>query len=106
MIHIGVARHIQPETSPAFAVVRRCEQTIDDLGKSVGRRIVDESVHLFGVGGRPIKSKVARRISVRLPAGATGFSPRDSRPARMKRSMAVLGQLSSLTTGIGAFRTG
>ena len=36
-----------------------------------------------GVGGMPVRSSVARRISARLSAGATGFSPSLSSFARM-----------------------
>ena len=64
-----------------------------------------------GVGGSPIRSSVARRISVRFPAGRTGFKFCDSSLARMNLSMApleliALPQALSLTGGGSGLRTG
>src|SRR5262249_34996307 len=42
-----VARDIQPEPSPTFAVLRRGEETIYDLCKSVGRLVGFERFDLF-----------------------------------------------------------
>src|SRR5436309_810478 len=59
-----------------------------------------------GVGGRPVRSKVTRRIKARLSAGGAGLSWFASRPARMKRSIGDLIQASSLTGGGAGVRTG
>jgi len=52
-----------------------------------------------GVGGKPIKSKVARRISVRLSAGGFGFNSLSSNFARMKLSTDVFAHEVSFTSG-------
>ncbi len=47
-VRVGVAGQIQPVPGPAFAVVRRGQQPIDEPLVGVGRPIVDERVGLFG----------------------------------------------------------
>ena len=53
------------------------------------------------VGGRPVRSSVARRISVRLSAARTGARPSCSRRASTKRSMSVFGHSPCDTAGTG-----
>ena len=59
-----------------------------------------------GVGGSPIKSKYARRIKVRPPAGPAGWRPLDSSFARMKLSSPLAGQSACFTFGGVSFLTG
>src|SRR3954471_23840955 len=59
-----------------------------------------------GVGGRPIRSSVARRISVRRSAGFTGSRPSRSRRARMKRSTSVFGHSAFFTDGAAGCASG
>ncbi|HUE22421.1 MAG TPA: hypothetical protein VMQ86_12130, partial [Bryobacteraceae bacterium] len=47
---VGVARDIQPDTSPALAISRRGEQTIHHFGERIGRSILFKCSHLFGCG--------------------------------------------------------
>ena len=53
-----------------------------------------------GVGGRPVKSYVARRIKVNLSAAGAGERPLDSSLARMKASMGLRTHLRFLTRGV------
>src|SRR5262249_23874953 len=59
-----------------------------------------------GVGGKPVRSKLARRINSRLPAGPAGFKFCCSSFARMKRSIAVRAQAASRTLGGVGLLTG
>src|SRR5204863_5346219 len=59
-----------------------------------------------GVGGRPTKSKEARRIRVRLSAGGLGFSSFSSSFVTIKLSTGVLSQDVSFTSGTAGFLTG
>ena len=47
---VGVPHNVEPMSSPAFSVMRRLQQTINDFGKGRRRvgRIVDEGVHFVG----------------------------------------------------------
>src|SRR5207249_3511336 len=53
----------------------------------------------LGAGGNPMRSNVARRMSVRLSAGLAGLIPLDSSAAKRKQSSGDLGQAESLTCG-------
>ena len=59
-----------------------------------------------GVGGRPVRSKVTRRMSVARSASGEGESPSASRRARMKASMGLRIQAEFFTAGRGGFFTG
>src|SRR5205814_7430364 len=59
-----------------------------------------------GVGGRPVRSKVARRISVRRSAGGAGVNRFASSFARMKRSIGILHQAAFFTFGSAGRFTG
>ena len=62
---VGVTGRVEPMAAPAFAIVRRGQQTIDELFVSVGRRVGEICVDLGRRGGRPNRSSDSRRISVR-----------------------------------------
>src|SRR5436853_150701 len=55
------------------------------------------------VGGNPVRSKVARRISVRLSHGGDGLMPLPSSFSRMNESMGVFVHALFLTLGTGGF---
>ena len=84
---VGIAGDVEPMPAPALAVMGRGQQPLDHplegAGRSVGFRNAAISA---GVGGRPIRSNVARRSSVRRSAGGEGARPFCSSRARMKRS--------------------
>ena len=85
-VGVGVAGHVEPVPAPPLAVGGRGEQAVDEPREGVGRSSARNASTSSGVGGRPVRSNVARRISVRLSAGAAGVSPAASSFARMKRS--------------------
>ena len=67
---VGVADHVEPVPAPPLAVLRATpaggpRPSRRRSGESSARNASISS----GVGGRPVRSKVARRISVRLSAG-------------------------------------
>ncbi len=75
-VGVGVAGHVEPVPAPALAVVRARPAA----GRRRGRRRRGDSSARnastsSGVGGRPVRSNVARRISVRLSAAGAGRSP-------------------------------
>ena len=59
-----------------------------------------------GVGGRPVRSKVARRIRVRLSASATGFRLLFSSSRKDEAVNGVRTQALFMTCGTGGFLTG
>ena len=63
---IGITRDVEPVTAPVFAIMRRCQKAVNDFVVSIRRFIVYKSFDFLGVGGKPCKSKVARRIRVRF----------------------------------------
>ena len=74
-VGIGVACDIQPVTAPTLAVVRRGEQLVDQPFPGA-RRVVGEKLRrLSGVGGRPIRSRYARRSSVSCRLGVPLSDP-------------------------------
>src|SRR5262249_3544336 len=56
--------------------------------------------------GRPVRSKVARRIRANLEAAGAGFSPFSSSFARMKRSIGFCAQFWLRTDGTAGSLTG
>jgi hypothetical protein len=60
--------------APAFAEARRGEQAIDDFRERIFCLSSRKARISSGVGGSPLKAKVARRSSVRRSASPTGFS--------------------------------
>src|SRR5206468_8562156 len=59
-----------------------------------------------GLGGSPVRSNVARRISVRLSAGGRGLRLLFSNLAKMKLSTGPRGQFFFLIPGGGELRSG
>ena len=59
-----------------------------------------------GVGGKPVRSNVARRISTRFSAGGAGCKPFCSNAARMNSSIGDLIQATCFTVGSGGFAGG
>ena len=75
-IGLRVAGDIEPVPAPLFAVLRTGKQTIDQSIVSVRRIVVGQTLRRSaGVGGKPVRSNVARRISVRLSANGFGLIP-------------------------------
>ena len=105
-VGIGITRGIEPEPSPALAVMRRVEQPVDELGVGVGaacrpRRRRPRRC----VGGRPIRSRLSRRIRVTRSASGDGRQPLLLEPGQDERIDRVAHQAGFLTAGI-AGRTG
>ena len=89
-VGVGVAGGVEPVERHALAVARRGQQAIHDLLVGVGRLSARKASTSAGVGGRPVRSSVTRRISVRWSASGEGASPSSSSRARMKRSIGFL----------------
>ena len=98
-LSLGEADQVQPVPSPALAVVRRLKQVVDHLGEGLRRLVLEECTISVGVGGRPVRSNVTRRINVRLSAGPAGFNPSASSLARIKRSIGERHQSLARTFG-------
>ena len=58
---VAVTRHVEPVAAPAFAVVRRCEQTIHHFGERVRRLVFDERLDFLRRGRKP--NQVKRRTT-------------------------------------------
>ncbi|MFO0958434.1 MAG: hypothetical protein U0800_13555 [Isosphaeraceae bacterium] len=82
------------------------EQSIDHAAWASGESSCSKARISPGIGGRPIRSKEARRIQARRSASAAGFRPASSSFARMNRSIGSSGQDGSRTAGGSADRTG
>src|SRR5207248_803667 len=52
-VGFGKADHVEPVASPLLAVMRRSEQTLDQLLVGLRGLIVDEGVDFFGRRGQP-----------------------------------------------------
>jgi hypothetical protein len=76
------------------------------LAKAWGDLSFSKASISAAVGGRPVRSRVARRRRVRRLAGAVGFRFLASRAERMKASMGVLTQALFLTAGGAGLATG
>ena len=53
---VDVAGGVEPVPAPAFAVVRRGQELIDEALVGCRRAVSDETIDRFGVGGRPMTS--------------------------------------------------
>ena len=105
-VGIGIARRVEPEPAPALAVMRRGEQAIDLLLVGVGTAVGKEgSRPLSRVGGRPIRSRLARRSSVARSASGEGFKLARSSRSRTNASTGLRTQSGRLVRG-AAGRTG
>ena len=68
---VAVAGDVEPVAAPALAVGGRGEEAVDDLGsRRRGEESFSKASISSGVGGRPVRSRVARRMRVRLSAMA------------------------------------
>ena len=64
-VGVGVAGRVEPVHGHALAVARRGQQAIDQLARRrPGERSARKASTSAGVGGRPVRSSVTRRISV------------------------------------------
>ena len=61
VVVLAVARDVEPEAAPRFAVVRRREQAVDDLRERVGRLVLLERLDL--VGRRRQAGQIERRAA-------------------------------------------
>ena len=94
---------------PPLAVVRAREELIDQLFVGVRRRILARTPRpLPGVGGRPIRSKYSRRISVRRSARGEGDRPLPTQLREDERDQSgfALRPLSARISGTLGRRTG
>ena len=91
--------------TPAFAIVRRRQQPIDDMSLAVGDRSLTKVSISAGVGGKPMRSMVTRRSSCSRDTSAEGCKPAASILARMKRSTGERSQPARASWG-SAGRTG
>ncbi len=105
-VRLAVVDHVEPVPRPPLAVLRRREQLVDQLLVGVRRpcRFTNASTS-SGVGGRPIRSKYRRRISVRRSASGDGDNPVSFSFARTKLSIGLaLASGSRLTGTAGLLR--
>ena len=104
---LGVAGHVEPEPAPPLAVAGRGEQPVDQplVGvRGAGRRA--NASTSSGVGGRPVRSKVTRRIRVRRSASGEGRIPCSSSPRRTNGSIRFRDHAGSETAGRGRSAAG
>src|SRR3712207_2511639 len=76
------------------------------VSKAVGEGSFRKASTCSGVGRRPTTAKWARRIRVRLSAGAAGLRLACSSLARINASMESFGQVDSFTAGAAWGLTG
>ena len=99
-VGIGVAGQVEPVAAPALAIVRRGEQA--DRPGARRRRAecrATKASTSSGVGGRPIRSRVSRRIKVTRSASGDGSICSSSSRARRKRRSGCRTQSAFLTGG-------
>ena len=85
-VRLGIAHEVEPVPPPALAVTRRGQQAVDQSLVGVRRRSSARNASTSsGVGGKPVRSKVTRRIKVGLSASAAGVRPWLRRAWRMNR---------------------
>ena len=89
---VGVAGDVEPVPPPPLAVAGRGEQAVDHLLVGVGRRVASNASTSSGVGGRPCRSNVARRIRTALGARGLGVSPLASSLAATNLSISFFTQ--------------
>ncbi len=98
---LGKPGQVEPVAAPPLAVVGAGQQPVDEVFVGVRRAVGQEGSDLAGVGGRPVRSNVRRRIKVRRSASGAGVNPRSSMAASRNRSIGFRGQprQASLTAG-------
>ena len=105
VVVIGITDDVEPVAPPALTVSGRGQQAVHDLGKRVGRPVVQERFHFLGrrrQAGQVECGPADQRPAVGRRGGGSPFA---SSLARMKRSMSDFGQAASLTGGVGTDRT-
>ena len=105
-VGVGVAGRVEPARRPSArrSGARRAGDRPPSRRRPATRSARKASTSA-GVGGRPVRSSVTRRISVVRSASGDGVSPSASSRARTKRSIGFRGQPASRTVG-GAGRRG
>ena len=103
-VGVGQSHEVGPVAGHVFAVRLVLEQTIDQLLVGVGRVILEERSISATLGGSPVRSKVTRRISVRLSASCFGCSPSCSSRAITYGSIMPCRQAPVLHFGVGYVR--
>ena len=96
-LSVDVTSGIQPMPSPALAVLRRCEKTIDQPFISSGFVSLRKAAASSGVGGIPRRSKYARRRSVFADASGDIVSPLDSSLLSTNASIGVRTRFAAFT---------
>ena len=90
-VGVGVAGEVEPVPAPALAVVRRLASSRSiTFSQASGDVSLTNASISSGVGGRPIRSNVTRRMSVRRSASGANDSPFSCSFARTKRSIPFL----------------
>ena len=102
-VTLGEAPRSSQWRAPALAVGGDARQPISTLGEALSEVSFRKASTCCGVGGRPIRSRYARRSNRRLSTRGLGAMPAASSFARMKRSMGVRTQPSFLTAGSSPF---
>ncbi len=92
--------------APALPVARRGKQSIDQAFQGIGRASSTNESISAGVGGRPCRSYVRRRMSVARSATGAGRILAHSSLERMNRSTGVRTQSVCRTPGRGGRRRG
>ena len=99
---VGEPHQVEPPRGHPLAEGRRREQLVDELLVGVGAVVEHELRRLSsGVGGRPVRSKYSRRMSVRRSASGDGSTPAASSRASTKRSTSLRGQSALCNVGHG-----
>ena len=95
-VGVAVAGDVEPVAPPAFAVVGGFEELVDEVGEGVGGGVGDEGVDLGGCGGEADEVEVGAADEAVFVGGWRGCEGGGSIFARMKWSMGLRGQVSSL----------
>ena len=98
-VRVAIVHHIEPVPGPALAIARRSQHFVDEPFVSIRRLVSQKGLQVFGVGGKPSKSKESRRMRVRLSASEEGERFLCCSLARTKASMGVRTQ-AEFTCGI------
>ena len=104
---LAVPGDVEPVSAPALAVMRRGQQPVDQpRDRPSGESSRMKAAISSGVGGKPTRSKVTRRIRVDLVGRRRRRQAVGSRRARMNRSIGEVGQAASRTAGGSGSPTG
>ena len=86
-VGIGVAGGVEPVAGAVLAPGGGFEEAVDVALVGVGRWSSTKAWTMLGVGGRPVRSRAARRARVWRSASGAGVRPAASSRLRMKRSI-------------------